>query len=118
MGREIKFRGKRIDNGEWAYGYFAVHKMMLTSEIDYFIIVNEQRPQSVDPKTVGQYTGLNDIDRREIYEGDIILHGGELPYTEAVDFREGAFGTENHYLADIHNIEVIGNIYENLELLP
>lgn len=124
MGREIKFRGKRLDNGEWAYGYYAAHKMMLTGEMDYFIIVNEQRPQSVDPKTVGQYTGLKDKNGREIYEGDVTKD--EFDRVAIISWKENEARFSMRYISQrtdyrmfISHLKmvVIGNIYENPELL-
>lgn len=76
--REIKFRGRRIDNGEWVYG------SLLQSEIDVnqlavetFIcerFANEAQLNKipVDPKTVGQLTGLLDKNNTPIFEGDIL----------------------------------------------
>ncbi len=134
--REIKFRGKRVDNGEWAYGYYAVHKMMLTGEMDYFIIVDEQRPQSIDPKTVGQYTGQNDFEEKEVYEGDILrftvfdYNGADTQHKGIVKWVEDscAFVIVNSLESDEgywlywvlqqdDEVEISGNVFENPELL-
>jgi uncharacterized phage protein (TIGR01671 family) len=128
MSREIKFRGKRIDNGEWAYGYYAVHKLMMTGEVDYFIIVNEQRPQSTEPETIGQYTGLKDKNGKEIYEGDIVNR--IFPSSGTIEMRVVIYHKDGYRLQEtgkfkglsllcsaIEDIEIIGNIYENNELL-
>jgi len=84
-GREIKFRGKRIDNGEWIYGsylhqYYSIKNQGLIDAIAYTDRNQTFRPQ-IDPRAVSQFIGLRDNKRteeypegQEVYEGDIFRH--------------------------------------------
>ena len=127
--REILFRGKRTDSGEWVYGNYCLAEKLDKSGVEYFIIEIEAEGSQyyVIPETVGQYTGLTDKNGRRIFEGDILKFtgaDGRDVYLNVV-FEDGAFlmeedGVINSDLMpsyDCLGVEVIGNIYDNPELL-
>ena len=92
--REILFRGKRLDNGEWVEGCFVEKKdPLLDSDVRNAFILAQARGDSfvtwfpVDPATVGQFTGLSDKNGKRIFEGDVVSTGKEK---HVVRFRNGA----------------------------
>jgi hypothetical protein len=122
--RVIKFRGYRKDIG-WKYGYYYIQKG------NHYIrpIDEEYISYKVDPESVGEFTGLLDKNSKEIYEGDIVDNAWGRGQ---IIFEGGGF---NIYLGTARNLpdgslrnyidfpdiraemEVIGTIYENPELL-
>ncbi|EAF3579651.1 hypothetical protein CT736_10455 [Listeria monocytogenes] len=128
--REIEFRGKRIDNGEWVYG-----NLMQFEDSATFIFADERKGAStltyahfiinnmhaIDEKTLGQYTGLKDKYGKKIFEGDICWEEHNECYG-VVKFEEGKFLYVWENIAEdlwevAASIEIYGNIHENLELL-
>jgi uncharacterized phage protein (TIGR01671 family) len=132
--RDYKFRGKRVDNGEWVYfnqyGAYVdkngneISPKRFTRDCGYKII----------PETVGQFTGLHDKNGKEIYEGDIcqfyrhsdISHMHEKTDIAQIYFFRGAFMYNTKYVNERtlsslwrpgESVEVIGNIHSNPELL-
>ena len=120
--RKILFRGKRVDNCEWAYGYYTVCRVT-----EDHVIESKECNHVVIPGTVGQYTGLNDKNGKRIFEGDIVMkrtYHGKKPMKVVFSFGcfhcgfGGGSSTPSHpYTLYDGQIEVIGNIYDNPELL-
>lgn len=127
MNRIIKFRAKRIDTGEWVYGFYmsiaGTHKI-LSANADS---ASGATYYDVDASTVGQYTGLSDITGREIYEDDIyrLEFYGENKPIEFASFNNGRFVTidpEKPYRDEslctfVKYMRVLGNIHDNPKLL-
>lgn len=164
--REIKFRGWDLDTKRWYYGSYVRlerttpypispdpegdKKKFEAEQVDHYVFFTEMNDwgletkklrASVDPKSVGQYTGLKDKNGVEIYEGTVLrsFTAKKVPtgrdveglivvqWEDMIDdeSREGigvGFNIHNYMLGEdrygLSPYEVIGNTYENPELLP
>ena len=130
--REIKFRGKRLDNGEWVYG-FVLFSQDKSEAVIAKLTDTESVCENVDLATIGQFTGLHDKNGKEIYEGDVIRSdcgNGEVRHLISFFDIIASFVAEMLPDNDIndyctlsqawilnYNKEVIGNIHDNPELL-
>lgn len=136
--RQIKFRGLKVDSNELVYGslvnnlwtYSENHKwhklpvceIITDSEecSDYEEMQANEQNVTVDPNTVGQFTGQKDVNGKEIYENDIVMHGESI---RIVEYRWSNFslirpsGTDTILLSFSPKCYVIGNIHQNPELL-
>ena len=145
--REILFRGKRCDNGEWVQGYYiranhhwhkhGIHKDWIalgaSANGGWFALHNKY---AVKSETVGQFTGLTDKNGKKIFEGDVVRVLGNqqvddwknVDYVALIAFLDGGFcaidgtvkehGFRRYALARMDfSLEIIGNIHDNPELL-
>lgn len=118
--REIKFRGIRLDNGEWVYGDLLHCK---GDDAGRVFIKTDTGLFEVDPHTVGQYTGKCDRQQHKVYEDDIVRD--ELGSIGAVIFMEGMFAVDFWEGIEFQELntgilevcEIIGNCFDNPELL-
>lgn len=135
MNREIKFRGKNRDIG-WVFGQLAYGLNGETYIIEEVELDNSYGLEEtilypvmwhrVDPETIGQFTGLYDNTKKEIYEGDIVKKTGNI----GIDIGKVIY-EYNGFIVDVMNMdrfygrvhllekftEVIGNVTDNPELL-
>lgn len=134
MERQIKCRGKRLDNGEWVFGYLARPDRIVVFEIDEFLNLGTWVEYIVDPETVGQSLAINDKAGSEVFEDDL-LSGDNGNIYQVIWLAEHAkFALKVvkskfvlsmgltfpiwHYLNNgIFDVIKIGNIHDNPELL-
>ena len=125
--REIRFRGKRVGDGEWVYGdYSQPFRSLEAPNINHLCWISSwneasqcRNVSSVDPETVGQFMNINDEDGAEVFEGDIMRddkHGttyreGSVTFTVTFD---APFQCSVSY--DVTSAMVTGNIHDNPEL--
>ena len=135
--REILFKAKRKDNGEWVDGYY-----LNVAKINHFICTGKIKldgavkgviaPEmyEIDPDTLCQYTGLTDKNGKKIWENDILKAHLDADYPEDTTYtrilwNETGFCTNENHSRDIEtfgkwdaeHFEVCGNIFENADLL-
>lgn len=130
--REILFRGKRVDNGEWVQGCLHLEYEGVRDTLEEAIIIGKYAKTynnaihgclKVNPSTISEFTGLKDMNGKKIFEGDIVstydgnfevyYHDGWQPQMK----RKLSNGYTKYEPLDFYEMEVIGNIYDNPELM-
>ena len=128
--REILFRGKRLDNGEWVEGFynhlpcgrFGTDEHMIQTVLENGKI---GMLHDIDPSTVGQYTGMKDKNGKKVFEGDIVrkTNEGRHPEIFVANIRTCFYTIEEVYYSPFEHFtesceyEIIGNTHDNPELL-
>lgn len=131
--REILFKAKRIDNGEWVEGYYQRRYYFLGNEEHLNFHADSYKVweyAEIDPETLCQFTGLCDKNGNRIWENDILMAHLDEFYPEDTTYEivewgvAGLVGNETgsvdrEYLGefDLEHYEVVGNIFDNKELL-
>lgn len=129
--REIKVRGyaaEEMVNDQWLYGT-GVYKIVFTDEYalktgvkEEWFIFTEYGWVQVEPKSIGQYTGLRDINSEETFEGHIVE--SNWGYRFPIYFEDGCYKTEsedfeiiNENQINYYGLKVVGNLFEHPHLL-
>ena len=133
--REILFKAKRIDNNEWVEGYYTECRGEAFIGIDISSMFEIFCPPvirwfKVSSETLCQFTGLCDKNGKKIWENDILMAHLDESYPEDVVYETVEWGvagwvghetdsTDREYLGefDLEHFEVVGNIFDNKELL-
>lgn len=133
--REILFRGKRCSTKEWIEGYYFIYPLLFSEVLQSHIFIQSYDAEtgkgsnmiySVIPETVGQFTGLFDRNSKKIFEGDIIENITDHSMTVVRWYDEHStfmlyseMKNKVYFLYDndFKSIDVIGNVYDNPELL-
>lgn len=117
--REILFRGKRTDNGEWETGSLVVIKAGCSDEQIYIADKMTGYNTPVLEETIGQFTGLTDKNGMKIFEGDIVELGitYEISYIQKYARFAGRNSSCIFSSLPFDRVRVIGNIHDNPELL-
>lgn len=131
--REILFKAKRKDNDEWIEGYYQKRYDFLGNEWHLIFHVDSYKVweyAKIDPETLCQFTGRCDKNGNKIWENDILMAHLDESYPEDATYETvewGAAGwvghetgsTDREYLGefDLKHFEVVGNIFDNPELL-
>lgn len=117
--RDIEFRGKDIDSGEWIYGDLLQYRVLP-------VIFDSFREQhECYGQTIGQYTGLNDKNGQKIYEHDIVKDShdelAKIVYVNRCAYFGFEYGNKTevwHFgIVEGKHLEVVGNVFNNPELL-
>lgn len=131
--REIFFKAKRIDSGEWVEGYYQKRYSFLGNEEHLIFHADSYKVwkyAEIDPETLCQFTGLCDKNGKKIWENDILMAHLDESYPEDATYEAVEWGVagwvaheansiDRQYIDefDLEHYEVVGNIFDNKELL-
>lgn len=118
--RDIEFRAKRQDNKKWVYGDLVHNTLTMSICTPSPAQAGARRFYKINPKTIGQYIGLNDNCEQKVFEGDIMQDPFDLDEVFVVDFIDGEFVLINDVnvivdIEQVHFLSVVGNIHDNKE---